>query len=828
MINDAMSSRGNSGGSIISGSSTEFSRIEADKENIQPLKQGRSANNLVKALSLNKETRKEILARERDQFEASLDPAQLEDLDDPLEPYLKYLDWIHTHYPSGANTESGLIQLLERITHDFKDDDYYKNEVRYFKVWLEYVKFSDNPRDIFHYLYKKKIGLSLSLLYESFANFMEFEQDFKKAEELYQAGIDAKARPLNRLIRAYENFKIRRAQSSQVQKRQGLGVLHNPSGGGLETVAKRGFLHSSKTFAVYNDSESKPSSASEGIWQHLDTIDNSRKENVIRPASWSGEKLIQQGVLKSNEPKFEVFRDSELRFPVTKIIHNPGKRTEKFDFNLDLLYPDGEDERSLMEVLLFSRGLYYLAKKRKSERTLETPSKKHTLSVDAENETKLLNSPTLTFYSRQSMKEVLQMLNQPLKETKVNDEEPPLDEGLSEFITETITNHPPATPKKSTNEDTGVMSSPFLEEPIHSEPGNSDVLINPFDNNLQKNLLYKQSSHLSKYEDYHQSTSKRDKFNTLKSLLKPHAAPIMGSRQLMLEFRGETFCFTKQLGNLDKAGTYLSEKSDGTAAAIKVRSPPIDWEYYILKQLEVRAPGNFIRVIDFYKFEDESYLILPFMKHGTLLDLIQLTSQSKSIKLEESMVIYLTAQLLKQTYILHSIRIVHANLKAENCILSLTPNTKPGYHDLKLIDFENSIDLSLFPENVRFSAQLSAGTYPPDETWNSWRHEPDYYGLANIVHMLLFGKALGVLKTSSNNYKIRENMPSYWQRELWSELFKTLLNTQNLECEQGAPLKLLATKFENWVNLNWSSCGLSKQIAKITDFMDDQRKRNKI
>ncbi|KAG7702468.1 hypothetical protein KL933_005116 [Ogataea haglerorum] len=822
-----MSSRVNSGGSITSGSSTEISRIEADKENIQPLKQGRSANNLVKALSLNKETRKEVLARERDQFEASLDPARLEDLDDPLEPYLKYLDWIHTHYPSGASTESGLIQLLERITHDFRDDEYYKNEVRYFKVWLEYVKFSDNPRDIFQYLYKKKIGLSLSLLYESFANFMELEQDFLKAEELYQAGISAKARPLNRLIRAYENFKIRRAQCSRVQKRQGLGVLHNPSGGGLQVVTKPGPSRSSKAFAVFNDAESKPSSATEGIWQHLDTIDNSKKENVIRPTSWSGEKLIQQRAPRAKEPTFEVFKDNELHFPVCKIIHNPGKRIEKFDFNFDLLYPDGEDERSLMEVLLLSRGVYYLAKKRKSEHSSGTPSKKLTLSTDAENETKLLNSPTLTFYSRQSMKEVLQMLNQPLKETTVHDEEPPLDEGLSDFITETITNHTPATPIKTTNEDTGVMSSPFLEEPLHSDPGKGDVLINPFDHNLQKNLLYKQSSHLSSYDNYHHSTAKREKYNILRSLLKPRAAPIMGSRQLMIEFESETFCFTKQLGNPDKAATYLSEKSDGTASAIKVYSPPVEWEYYILKQLEVRTPGNFIKVIDFYKFEDESYLILPYLKHGTLWDLIQLTSQSKSIKLEESMVIYLTAQLLKQTSLLHSIRIVHANLKAENCILGLSPSTKPSYHDLKLIDFQNSVDLSLFPDNVRFSAQLPSGTCPSDEVWNSWRHEPDYYGLANIVHMLLFGRELGGLRTSSN-MKIRENMPSYWQKELWSELFKVLLNAPNLDCEQGVPLRLLASKFENWVNLNWSSCGLSKQLAKITDFMDDQRKRNKI
>ncbi|KAG7905365.1 hypothetical protein KL906_005220 [Ogataea polymorpha] len=823
-----MSSRVNSGGSTISGSSTEFSRIEADKENIQPLKQGRSANNLVKALSLNKETRKEVLARERDQFEASLDPAQLEDLDDPLDPYLKYLDWIHTNYPSGANTESGLIQLLERITHDFKDDDYYKNEVRYFKVWLEYVKFSDNPRDIFHYLYKKKIGLSLTLLYESFANFMEVEQDFKKAEELYQAGINAKARPLNRLIRAYENFKIRRAQFSQVQKRQGLGVLQNPSGGGLEKVAKLAPSRSSKAFAVFNDSEAKPSSANDGIWQHLDTIDNSRKENVIRPTSWSGEKLLQQRVPKANEPTFEVFRDDELRFPVTKIIHNPGKRTEKFDFNFDLLYADKEDEKSLMEILLLSRGVYYLAKKRKSERTFDTPSKKHTPLVDSENETKLLNSPTLTFYSRQSMKEVLQMLNQPLKETKVSTEEPPLDEGLSDFVTETITNHTPATPRKLTNDDTGMLSSPFVEEPLHSEPGKGDVLINPFDHNLQKNLLYKQSSHLLHYKDYHQSTTKREKCSILRSLLKPHAAPIMGSRQLMMEFEGETFCFTKQLGVVDKAATYLSEKSDGSVAAIKVCSPPVEWEYYILKQMEVRAPGNFIKVIDFYKFEDESYLILPYLKHGTLLDLIQLTSQSKSLKLEESMVIYLAAQLLKQISILHSISIVHANLKAENCILNLTPNTKPSYQDLKVIDFQDSIDLSLFPENVRFSAQLSANTYPPDEMWSSWRYEPDYYGLANIIHMLLFGRELGGLKASSNNFKIREDMPSYWQRELWNELFKVLLNSRDIDCKQGGPLKLLAGKFENWVNLNWSSCGLSRQLAKITEFLDDQRKRNKI
>ncbi|KAH3671250.1 hypothetical protein OGAPHI_000473 [Ogataea philodendri] len=826
MIEDAMSSRVTSGGSMVSGNSTDFGHIEADKENIQPLKQGRSASGLTKALSLNKETRKEVLSRDRDQLEASIEAAALDDLDDPLEPYLKYLEWIHTHFPSGGSTESGLIQLLERITHDFRDDQYYKNDIRYFRVWLEYVKFSDNPRDIFQYLLKKKIGMGLALFYESYANFMELEGDFKKAEELYQMGLDSQARPMGRLTRSFENFKIRKQQSAAgPQKRQGLGALNNPSGGGLGTTRTASSRPSSKSFAVFNDAEAGSSLASAGIWSHLDTIGNSKKENVIRPTSWSGEKLIQQKVPLANKTSFEVFNDKDARFPVTKIIKNPGKRTEKFDFNFDLLYSD-DGEKSLMEVLLLSRGVYYSAKKRKAEAKPLTPFKKHTITLENDNETKLLNSPTLTYFSKESMKEVYQMINQPLTESKPLVDENPLDEGLSDFVTETIEHHKPVTPQKLVTEDTGMMSSPFVEEPVHSTLATADVLINPFDTKLQRNLLAKMQHQLSNDTKFHFSGSNAHKLDTLKSLLKPRGAPIMGNRHLMMNFEDETFCFTKQLDDSRKLGVYLSEKSDGTQVAVKVNSPPTEWEFYVLLQLQKKSNSDFVQPLGFYKFEDESYMILPYYKHGTVKDLAALGS-STTLKIDESVSIYLSVQVLRQMLKMHACGMVHGNLKPENCVLTFTPQSKPSFQELKLIDFERSIDLSLFPENVRFSAQLEDDLFPAVCNWDAWRYEPDYYGAANVLHTILFGHQLDLVSIGPNTWGFRETVRKYWQKETWDEIFHVLLNShkyENIELK----LKSLTGKLESWVALNWGSCGLARQLAKISDFFEDQRKRNKI
>ena len=135
--------------------------LEQQKENIQPLSGGRSATKLTKALSsrpnsatsINYQEHRTKLEREREELEQKL--LDSDELDDPLQVYIEYINWVHYNFPQGANADSGLVILLEKCTSKFRDVLHYKNDPRYLKIWLEYTNYSDSPR-IFMYTWLKR------------------------------------------------------------------------------------------------------------------------------------------------------------------------------------------------------------------------------------------------------------------------------------------------------------------------------------------------------------------------------------------------------------------------------------------------------------------------------------------------------------------------------------------------------------------------------------------------------------------------------------------------------------------------------------------------
>ncbi|ODV84938.1 hypothetical protein CANARDRAFT_8073 [[Candida] arabinofermentans NRRL YB-2248] len=861
---------------------TDFSIIEQDKENIQVLPQGRSAHMLSKTITQSTQLdRKSTLSSQRTQFENQLTPDNLLDLDDPLEPYLNYLKWIHESYPAGASSDSGLIQLLEKITHDFKDDEYYKNEIRYFKVWLEYIRFSDNPKDIFTYLHKKRIGVKLSSFYENYGKFLEAEGDFDKTESLYEQGLALDARPKGRLLKSFEEFKLRKAKfGNGSTTRRGLGTLSNPTGGGLSTIAT--IRKSSKSkFNIFVDgqneeqSENKASQSPanpDGIWTHLDSMKNVKKENTPLATSWSGEKIIQTGnrQLPSKSSKFPVFNDKFKEPFVSKIIRVPGKKTEKFNFNYDLLFPDKGEEINLWELLAKTRNCYQprTSKKRPSEEEDENSHSKSqktesildtTMTLqDENNTTKLLNSPTLTFFSKQAQKEVFSIINRPLiganDDTSMNHEEstqdPMLDDGLSDFVTETLTRPvkrlsqlfkspilPKATPPSKNNvDDDELMSSPFMDEPLNDNSFGQHVIINPLDLKLQKNLINKLSKSLSSYPEYVFTDKAFDKLALFKKLLKPNAPAVLGHPNLMIEFEEELYCFTKELGHGGYATVYLAEKPTGQAYAVKVEKPSNEWEFYILTQIASKTNGEFIKADKFIKFQDESYLILPYFSQGTILDLVNLTSTPvESLlhpKIDEQLTIYFSIQLLSQMLKLHSVGIIHGDIKPDNCMVNFSEtsmnNSELTYNDIKLIDFGRSVDLSLFPPNVKFVTELDSKDNqdcPEMNMGDPWKYEPDYYGIANVMHTLLFGKFIQTKKDSNSNWVLSDPLKRYWQKDLWEELFKLLLNSNGANLSDD--IKKILDQFTKWFEQNGNHATIKSKIESIMLLLSEKAKGKK-
>lgn len=171
-------------------SPVEFAALELQKENILPLTGGRSASQLV---SLSSQTRSGLgdkLATEHARYQAALaaldaydqgvlsvvgyTPEELSTLaEDPLDLHHQYARFVLNSYPAGPSSASRLLPLLESSTRKFLHDERYTNDPRYLRLWNLYARNIERPEDCYRFLFAKRIGERLAVLYEEYALVLE-------------------------------------------------------------------------------------------------------------------------------------------------------------------------------------------------------------------------------------------------------------------------------------------------------------------------------------------------------------------------------------------------------------------------------------------------------------------------------------------------------------------------------------------------------------------------------------------------------------------------------------------------------------------------------
>lgn len=318
-----------------------FDLIETHKENIQSLPGGRSAKQLVSILSPLPSSRagseptlsetKTLNDAIRQEYENELQ--SIADADDPLDIYDRYVKWTLNAYPSAqATPQSQLLPLLERATKSFLTSVHYKNDPRYLKLWLHYIRFfSDTPRETFAFLARHHIGETLGLFYEEFAAWLEGVGRWHQADEVYRMGIEREARPAERLMRKYNQFQQRHEARSQdadepsspalptvrpalaakidpfaSASRADDGQAQRPGSGGAPK-SKSG----KPKMAIFNDADNEtppPASSATKGWDSIGSMRERKKENTIEARPWAGE-TIKTTKRVGTVPKMEVFKD---------------------------------------------------------------------------------------------------------------------------------------------------------------------------------------------------------------------------------------------------------------------------------------------------------------------------------------------------------------------------------------------------------------------------------------------------------------------------------------------------------------------------------------
>uniref|UniRef100_A0A0A9DXF9 BUB1 N-terminal domain-containing protein n=1 Tax=Arundo donax TaxID=35708 RepID=A0A0A9DXF9_ARUDO len=262
--------------------------------------------------------------------------------EDPLQPWLDCVKWVQESFPAGGEC-SGLGVMCEQCVRAFWHDERYKDDLRYLKVWLEYAGNCADAEVIFRFLEANQIGQGHAIYYMSYAALLESKNKLRKANEIFNLGIERKARPVEKLETVFRTFLRRStkrkehpeddtANDDQPVRSFGTYVnrgqtrdqhAENPRLGKPRTALQS--INANRPLSIYKDENSLPNqgldrsrSNKESImsWRTLGTQADRNKENNMVPAKWTSHKVPQKlgaraGVQSTRSSSIEVFVDDE-------------------------------------------------------------------------------------------------------------------------------------------------------------------------------------------------------------------------------------------------------------------------------------------------------------------------------------------------------------------------------------------------------------------------------------------------------------------------------------------------------------------------------------
>uniref|UniRef100_A0A2I3HM66 BUB1 mitotic checkpoint serine/threonine kinase B n=1 Tax=Nomascus leucogenys TaxID=61853 RepID=A0A2I3HM66_NOMLE len=209
------------GGTLSEAMSLEGDEWELSKENVQPLRQGRIMSTLQGALA-QESACNNTLQQQKRAFEYEI---RFYTGNDPLDVWdrwymfnlkcvlifffpFRYISWTEQNYPQGGK-ESNMSTLLERAVEALQGEKRYYSDPRFLNLWLKLGRLCNEPLDMYSYLHNQGIGVSLAQFYISWAEEYEARENFRKADAIFQEGIQQKAEPLERLQSQHRQFQAR-------------------------------------------------------------------------------------------------------------------------------------------------------------------------------------------------------------------------------------------------------------------------------------------------------------------------------------------------------------------------------------------------------------------------------------------------------------------------------------------------------------------------------------------------------------------------------------------------------------------------------------------
>ncbi|GAA6102092.1 mitotic checkpoint serine/threonine-protein kinase BUB1 beta isoform X1 [Tachysurus ichikawai] len=248
-----------------------------------------------------------------------------------------------------------------------------------------------------------------------------------------------------------------------------------------------------------------------------------------------------------------------------------------------------------------------------------------------------------------------------------------------------------------------------------------------------------------------------------------------------LQLDGKTLFFLKKMGD---QGTCLYF-SNGGCVLVKMDESTVPWDFYINSQLRARLPADQQHChaqSTCYLYENGSFTLLQVPQGQTIQELLEDHVDRRHVPL-------LAIRLLEMVKQMHSCRLVLGALQPETLIVCHSCKDR-----VICMDFSNSLDLELQTDVKTVQSLPSAQDYIKQGLLlpSASPYQLDLCGIAEIVHLLLFGKNMKIIKETSYWTLAEDCGPLDWQRALdpsnlsdplWKDFFHKLLNPEDNSTE---------------------------------------------
>jgi len=332
---------------------------------------------------------------------------------------------------------------------------------------------------------------------------------------------------------------------------------------------------------------------------------------------------------------------------------------------------------------------------------------------------------------------------------------------------------------------------------------------NPFDSSMQRHLLTSIRVPLSNRHGYYQQNTK---IPNIKANSTTKIGPTIFS---VKECKGEGAYGKVFRASRPQDDVNPNETIAEMDSVLKVqKNLPNEWEFYICSELHQRLSLKrdtqwFMSIPRCYVFNDGSVFVSEHQPF-TLLDVCNKIGLLGDCHGRELLAVYFTIEMLNMLEKLQRAKIIHADIKPENLMLQQIPRLDENATDpdklfenitpaLILIDFGISIDMTLMnPKNSQFyfKFEKEENRIPEMKENQAWTYQIDYYGVAKIAYMILYGGYMEITKVN-DRYEPTGKPKRYWNIGLWNHFFETFLNIQN--CNTLPDVVVTRRSFESYL-----------------------------